>query len=346
MRRRLAAVLAGAPVALVACNALTGASDLGVGGASSSGGDPAADGARAGEGGANRGDGAGASEGGAPAVTPSLAACGANRVCLTNAGGWAPAVYVVFDLGRGCPPEWPERKAYEKSGGGSCACHCTPTSAACAGPIEVRSGGLMCTGGPTTLDAVTDGGCTTTGAPLPSPASLTATGLPPQGCSAQVEERLSPPDDAVTCSGATSAASPACDPGEVCVPKPTSSLPVPGGTVMCIAHDGDVACPNKLPMRVLVGTTITDQRTCSTTCTCAPSTCTGGKLDAFKDTACTDRDRTFDVNGTCTPGAGSTATSFRYTPPTGCAVKQAPQVLGTETVQSPRTFCCTSPSPF
>lgn len=344
MRRRLAVVTSAA--LLVACNVLTGVGELGVEGANGSSGGPSRSDGGGGSGDGSSGGGGDGSNDDGGAVTPSLAACGESALCIPNSNGWAPAIYQVFAFGTACPSEWPQEQRYQKAGGGGCACRCTSNGAACAGPLDVRTG-AACAGQPSSLSVPGDGSCFNPGAALPSPVSLTASGAPPPSCGAQVIEQLGGPEEAVTCVGATVMPSSSCGAGEVCVPKPSSPAGIPVPTaVVCMMHEGELACPKNLPYRQVVGSSVTDGRSCGATCACAPSDCNAGKLEGFSNAACTASVRVFDVNGKCNVAAAPTATYFKYTAATGCAVTQPPQELGTQTVQAPRTFCCSNPSPF
>jgi hypothetical protein len=343
MRRQL--VVLAALVSGTACNALTGVDDLGTGPGRSGGGAVPGDGGasdgRASDGGGGAGEG-----GGGTSVRPSLAACGDESLCVTSSNGWTPAVHVLFGLGPStCPAAWPNRTDYKQSGGGSCECKCSPVGVSCAGPLQARTGNA-CQGPVSTLGGVPDGTCTSNFAALASPLSLQGTGETPSSCRGDVEPSLAGPVDAVTCAGAAATPSASCEPGEVCVPKPPKSLGLTT-SVLCMAHEGDVACPSNLPFRILGGSAVTDGRSCAASCTCEPTDCKGGKLDAFTGDDCTGLVRSYQINGVCaTAAAPANVKAVRYTAPAGCKVDKSPQVLGTVTVQVPRTFCCVTPSPF
>lgn len=353
MRRRVVAVIAGASFALAACNALTGVGDLGVGGAGDGrGGEGGSDGGGTiGEGGAGGGDGASDEDSGVPVdptipvVTPSLASCGTDLVCLSTRDGWSPALQVlgIFGGSTACPASWPITKTYEKSGGGSCKCACTPSAAgSCSGTIQAR-GGAACTGAPTTLAVGTDGTCVAMAAGLPAPVALRNTGSPPSSCSGAVTNDLNPPKSSIGCSGATPTPSAACAASEVCVPKPPKGqFGIPTAQI-CMAHDGLAGCPTNLPLRIVAGSSVKDSRSCESACACGPRPCTG-TLEGFGTAACSGNAlKSWNVDGTCaTSAVASPATSFRYTASSPCEVKVAPKVVGMETIDAPRTFCCTS----
>jgi hypothetical protein len=348
--RRLVAMIVGPLVGLMACNALTGVGDLGT---------SAGPGANAGDDGGRDGDVRTDGDGAIPfvdgstgdagvdptiiVITPSLAVCGTDSLCITNSDGWSPALNLLFGAASGCPTTWPTAKTYKSAGGGSCGCKCTANGAACTGAIEARTG-AACAGPPTTLAVASDGGCTDTMMTLPTPISLTQTGTPPASCNGAVVSNLGGAQQVHTCSGVALTPSSSCATNEVCVPKaPKTQFGFPAGSV-CMAHDGQAGCPKNLPIRVIAGSDVIDGRSCGASCTCAPSPdCKGGKLETSTSPTCAGVVRTLDVDGTCNTGATGPATTFRYIAPNGCVVKDPPQTLGSQTVQSPRTFCCAQP---
>lgn len=333
----------GLAASLVACNVITGAGDLGVdtrgsaGDAAGSnagtpdGGDRATDG---GGGGGGDGDGGSQTE---PTINPSLAPCGEKAVCLPSTSGWSPAVSLTVGLGS-CPGEWPQKLDYMTSGGGGCSCTCKPNAGESCGGAVVTRGGPTCTGSPDTHAHPGDGTCLPLdGASLP--VSLTASpSKPPTGCSGTVSSSLGAPRGTAICAGATPLPSNECQTDEVCVPKASIVL----GALTCIVHDGEVACPAKLPLRTVLGASVSDGRSCGPTCTCETSGCSGGTVRLFAGADCTTMIRSLKVDGTCTTtGASITnATAYEYDAPSGCKVKDAPALLGAETVTSPRTLCC------
>jgi hypothetical protein len=336
-----ACIVAGALSGAAACTAISGANELGIAGSSPEDrvdGGSAADGSSNGGEGGLAADGAVVGEGGpppGPPIDPSLAACGEGSICLTNASGWTPVVSML--AAQGCPATWPTRTVYQTSGGGGCDCDCAPASGSCGGQISTR-GGPACTGAPTTQSILGDASCTSLpGVALPVAFMAQPTNAP-TSCTGTAAARLGAPRPASVCSGATLAASDACKSDEACVPK----TGFPQGAINCVAHDGDIACPAKLPIRTVVGASVTDGRSCGNTCTCDTNGCAGGKLQAFTNADCTSSIRTVDVDGSCTTSGQSlaNATAYRYTASTGCKVKQPPAMMGTETVASPRTLCC------
>jgi hypothetical protein len=336
----------------VACNALNGSGDLDLSDGPGSrvlvdGGPPDGAAGGGGEGGGPGTDGSVTSgEGGSPfnpdaGINPKLGACGMNLVCLPNAGGWSPASFLLAGNGPdGCPAGYPQRNVRSQSGGGGCNCDCSPSGGSCAGSVNSRSGQVC--GGQALNLPVTPGACTTLNANLPVPVAFVPhpNGPPPTTCGASVSTQLGMPRPATFCTGATGATGAAsgtvCDPGELCVTKPT----IVTGALSCIVHDGDIACPNALPLRTLVGTAVADGRSCGNVCSCQQETC-GGTIEAFADSACMTSVRSVAVDGTCTmTGAAVSGASYRFTPSSGCGVNKPAAVLGSETYTGAQTLCC------
>jgi len=335
----LVATLAGA------CNLLNGSADLafgdgpgsgviGDGGAGGEGGGPRLDGS------AGNDDGGGSTSDGGPdsdaGIDPQLTSCGMNLICLPDAAGWTPALYLpTAGQKNQCPATYPQATTLQTSGGGSCACVCSAKNGSCAGSVTTKSG-AACGGAPTDLGVASDQ-CSPVTATLPLPVSFTAhpSGTPPTACGATVTSKLNPPHAGTYCTGAVPSAG-MCAAGEACVPKPSIFT----GGFACIVHDGDVACPPKLLLRTLYGTTVTDGRSCGSTCSCAPEAC-AGTIEAFSDAVCGTSVRSVSVDGTCNiAGAAMSGSSYKYTPSLGCGVSTPADVLGSETYTGTKTLCC------
>jgi hypothetical protein len=338
MRSMRVWALMGVATSMLACNAITGASDLATGT-----GEVGADGGTATGGPRSDGDSGVQSDaeggtGSEPAIAPSLASCGTGSICLPSTSTWSPALSLVTDVSS-CPASWPMRTSYKTSGGGSCDCSCAPNAGSSCGGAIVSKSGTACGGTPTTYSPPTVGGCEVLATPLSLPISLTAApDKPPSSCTGTVSSKLEAPRNTSVCTGATPASSTECKADEVCLPKPGLMQ----GAISCIMHDGEVACPSRMPVRRVVGSSVSDGRSCGTTCTCETNGCAGGKVETFSTTDCMSSVRSLDVNGSCTINGTplTNVVAYEYTPSSGCAVKDAPAVLGTENVTAPRTLCC------
>ena len=331
---------------LAACNALTGVGDLDLTGGSSGGpndgilrddaGRPidaaGLDGGSSGDGGA-----------GDIVVTPTLAACGEQRVCLPSTKGWVPAAfpYLGFGPAATCPLGWPTKTPYQREGSGGCTCLCTANgSGSCAGPIEVKNG-PACSSAAVSIAVAADGGCAATQTFANGVAVTPKPSAPPATCGGQVANDLDEPMPSIGCTGAAPIESTACGGGEICVPKPSTS--VADGVLTCIQHDGEVECPTRLPFRVLVGSSIDDRRTCSPSCSCKPNGCNDGRLEVFENNDCSGNSYRVTTDGTCKPIGATQVQGLSYQPGTGCGVDQPAKVEGTQVITGARTFCCAFP---
>jgi hypothetical protein len=342
MTRGLAFALACALSSAAACNAITGVGELDT---ASSVDATTTDGSTSGDGSTN-GNTTDSSTSGSDvdATVPPLEECEGGHVCVPNTDGWMPAVHNAFGRpNESCPAEWPTGTGYKTSGGGGCECICTPASGSCEGRIEVRSG-TNCTGMEALVPPMPgDGTCVNAEATFPGPPQLIdirPSAPPPPSCGASVKSTLAPPRTVLVCSGAAAMPSIACATGEACVPKTATDFLGPRN---CIVHDGEVACPLKLPMRTVIGTSVFDDRECGT-CSCAPDACRNGTIEGFSSENCVNRKLNANTNGTCIANAASvTGMSFRYRASTGCEVQTPAQTNGRETVTAARTLCCAPP---
>ncbi len=102
-------------------------------------------------------------------------------------------------------------------------------------------------------------------------------------------------------------------------------------------HDGEVACPSRMPLRRVVGssgcrTAARAERHARVKRITAPA----AEVETFSTPDCTSSVRSLDVNGSRTTNGTplTNAVAYEYTPSSGCAVKDAPAVLGSEKVSS------------
>lgn len=130
----------------------------------------------------------------------------------------------------------------------------------------------------------------------------------------------------------------ACQNGDPCLPS------VGGPWGLCVAHDGDVACPNGYPQRRVVATSVTDTRGC-TACTCGLSAmCDNPTLALYGDTQCANANTKLSANQACA------STNLNYVFYASWALygnvksaacpASAVNPTGTVTLKNPRTVCC------
>lgn len=319
--RALAMPLAGA--VLVACAAITGASDLRIG--------EVDDGRDAGDAG--------------PEPEPedsgsSLVSCGDQRVCLGTPSGWTPVALVQGAANVVCPTTYAQKASLKGvSALAKCNCRCGGAAGpgSCDGDVRFDWGNATCTLQATNLTVNPDGGCSPVATGAVSQGAKAGL-LAPTVCAPQISQEMPQPVDVAVCSGAETTTSPICRSGESCVPA------VARGTRLCIARDGEVACPDGPWTRWSAGTSPTDDRACSQ-CTCGTDAteCAKGTLTFYADTACaTAAVGRVPTDDKC---AASVVTgeprAAQYKPGTGCTVTKAPTLTGALAFQGARTVCCT-----
>jgi hypothetical protein len=312
----------------VACNALTGASDLAVGaeGAGADAGTAAADAATP------AADGAPDDGGGEPPEAP-LPVCGAARVCVPIGAGWTPVTSPRAATSP-CQSDYASTADLVRAAtGDSCGCTCQPSiKVSCPSRAVFGVGTLAkCDSTTSEIDFPADASC----APLSiggAPGSYVAfNGTAPfsgsWSCAATPTPSFSPPAATRVCSGATGSPD-GCSGGELCVPAASTTAR------NCVVHDGDVECPEGMTRRSVVGADPKDGRGCSA-CTCANDSCTSGSLKATIHPSC------LAVNdvlvGACTFNQYA---SGKLTPSNGCKVTTPSAVTGAVTLSAVRTLCC------
>jgi hypothetical protein len=319
-------VLVGLAVVVVACNALTGVSDLVASGTS----EP--------EGGTNPLE-AGASDGGG-ADGATFPSCGTRRVCLPSVGGWAPVV-LMDQTKDPCQAEYPTSTTLSglpKNSFNACQCACAPVGGTCT-QFTVAAG-PACNTLRADVNLPADGGCLTLANPIdvtsPSALRVAQNANTPTSCNGTVTTNLRAATQTKVCEGAAPGTSQGCAPTETCVPE------VAGYGQNCLAHDGDLACPDGLPTRYVLGVgALNDTRTCSA-CTCATDNCASTEVAFSTSTNCFLGLAKLKANGSCNTlivGAG-TMKSAQITNAGGCAMTKPSTLSGDVTFATPRTVCC------
>ena len=354
--------------AVAACSALEGLDALGPAGAGGGGGagDDAALGAgEAGAGDDANGDDATGDDAGPP--PPPVACPGSDVTCVPAApAGWTGPFLFYEGAAAAAPGACadPVRTTVLGSGAGSGAlsgagaatCRCTcgaPTGAACSGNgFNVGFDGMICSGSPcptgtgslplNTCTLFTPG-CTNSSIAVIGGASNLAVGSPgtcagqgktttPTAAFAQADRACAPP----------SVVQSSCAAGEVCVPRPTTSLPN-----VCILQAGSASCPPEYPTAHAVFASLSDTRGCSP-CTCdAPTggTCVGSvSFFASGDFTCATVTRGPVASGTCNAFSNQSSVRLRvdaYVDGGSCAASATSGTpTGTVAGAAPKTVCC------
>lgn len=332
-------------ILLVAC----GGSDVSIppndgGGDGGSAGD-GGDGGGGGDGG--RPDGGGDSGGGGDGGAPDAGAC----TCVPPAPmGWT-AVTLDRDARDPCPSSYGngvDLLEGVSAAPATCGCTCQGVNAnpTCPAPnqVTVTIGDAQCNGSTGTLannaSCNTQGGGTGGNTPLYGKATAQIPNPVGGSCKAPTSSTgLGQPTFAHqgrACVATTTFA--ACQNGDPCVPS------VNGPWGLCVAHDGDVQCPNGYPQKRVVASSVSDTRGC-TACTCGlTAACDNPVLAFYGDGQCANGVMKMTTNQACT-ALGVTSFSYSSWALVGVVKSAACNAnpvnpIGGVTLQNPRTVCC------
>ena len=253
--------------------------------------------------------------------------------CATIPDGFRP---VRLADGKACPSNWTTTPVVGSpvAGDGTCTCGCNVTQApSCEGGDITRYGdqtaNATCATQATTV--VATAACTYLGEYLQLYFSHYLVSPPPaQGGTCEF-------DSATDTSKITSTTGLLCEPPTSCAGQ------ICNGGAVCVAQDGDVACPSGFATKTLVGAST--NATCGAcTGTCTPTTTCNGKLAFFTDANCTQGEVDQSADGTCDAN-GSADVYVDYamftpapTTPT-CGGTPTPPTAVTS-LTSPTTVCC------
>jgi hypothetical protein len=311
MHRRTALWGCGATAALGALAALGGCGDIiGLGGYTDGDGSVVLD--------SGGGDAKGDVVVPPPDAGPDGAACNsATSVCVPDlpSGGWAWAAYDP-DARVACAASYASPTDVEEgidAGDAVCSCGCTMTNPDCTtGNVTITAGSNGACDNFTNQTDPASANChalTTFGT---SNDSISVTGPAPSGgsCSPTSSQTLPPvayAHQGRTC-GYAGTPGGGCAAGSVCVPDPAPFA-------MCIAQVGTVACPAGFPTQHLVGTSVTDTRSCSACgCTFDAGACTG-TTTLYTTSNCSTGNQNVTADGNChTVNGNRTWRGYQYNP--------------------------------
>jgi hypothetical protein len=291
-----------------------------------------------------------ASDGGGDAsVPPETGSPAAPCTCVESpADGWSVPGYLLRDATCAAPVPMEAFKLYTDVSGapatcGHCSCKSQPTSTSCTAPsIASYTSGTCPPGAPTgTPIHLTGANCYAN--PNATITSYRAeTGLVQGTCDATSDAIAEIPPlqktDLRLCVPAGPGAG-TCAKGLACRPDPpTGGSPAP----LCVAHPGDVECPDGYSVRQRLNATYEDKRRCTTcSCTFSGSGCTY-TVKAYSAAGCTGTLLTTATSGpTCLSGSPK---SFRVTEGTvtdaTCGNPQGGEPTGEVEVSDAVTVCC------
>lgn len=116
-----------------------------------------------------------------------------------------------------------------------------------------------------------------------------------------------------------------------------------GAKSICVATDGDLACPPTFPAKTLIGASAGIE--CSACGACKLEATCGGTLSLFTDFQCNTGKTDYPVDGSCNknPAQNVTFYAFGFQGSLGksdCS-GPAPMAAGTAKLVQPQTLCCT-----
>ncbi len=236
-----------------------------------------------------------------------------------------------------CPDGWASAVVVSNPivGDGACTCGCNVTT-----PPTCNTGDIT-----RYLDGTGTATCGTQGYTFPAASACTAMGVAlylnqyhysvtgPAAVGGVCAFDATPDTSKVTSTASQLCAPPTSCPGAIC----NDNGPV------CVAQDGDVACPPAFPTKTVVGASATaDCSACSGAC--AVSATCSGKFSTFTDGACSMNEVDFTADGTCVANPTSNVGPYYYYEYAGsvasAACKGSATSTGTGKLDGTSTVCC------
>ncbi|HEY1960514.1 MAG TPA: hypothetical protein VGH28_33115 [Polyangiaceae bacterium] len=262
--------------------------------------------------------------------TDSSSNCGASKCPVVPAG------FAIVKVSQGsCDDGWQPTDIVSAptAGPGACACSCEVGAAPiCDTGAITRAyddlGSPTCNIAGAVLQA-NQGACSQTGTPLfLGHAHYEVDGPPASGGKCTFTAKV----DTSKLDGAHAT---------LCAPPPSCPAVACDGGNVCVAQDGDVACPSGFAHKTLVGTGVT--ATCSDCGACAVTATCAGKMKFFSDAQCSMGETDFDADGVCKAQTGSQA-SYYYSYEYEGSVENISCGTATSTatadLEGKKTVCC------
>ncbi len=254
--------------------------------------------------------------------------------CLTVPQGFRPVR--LGDANTACPSGWTTNDGLTNptAGDTACSCNCNVTQNPDCSTGKVFRGfddtsTATCGNSATTL-TVNGANCTQIGGTLFfSHAHYATDPPPPSGGTCQYDAQL----DKGKLSGTAA---------RLCAPPQSCLADICDGGAVCVATDGDQACPTDFPTKTLVGDAVTG--TCGACGSCSPTGTCSGTLAFFTDQQCSIGETDVAADSVCKQNAISEATGFVAYTWKGSLSKATcagtPSSTAQAALDKPVTVCC------
>jgi hypothetical protein len=254
--------------------------------------------------------------------------------CATIPQGFRPVR--LGDANAACPNGWTSADGFSSptASDGACTCACNVTQNPDCTQGKIARGyddtiNATCTNAATTL--LGNGGlCTQIGGTLYfNHGHYVADPPPPSGGACTYDAQL----DKGKLSGTAA---------RLCAPPQSCQGQICDGGAVCVATDGDQACPSDFPTKTLVGDAVTG--TCGT---CGPCTATGtctGTISFYSDQLCQTTSTDVTADAVCKANTIASTTGFVSYVWKGSLLKGScagtPSSTATPALDKPVTVCC------
>jgi hypothetical protein len=280
------------------------------------------------------GDGSSGSDGGLVDTKPVDTGTNCEATCATIPQGFRPVRPI--DAKGTCPSGWVSADGVTNpiaaSDACSCACNITQNPDCTTGKIfRAFDDTTSPSCGTTATTLIANGtNCTQVGGSIFfTHLHYLADPPPPSGGTCQYDAQV----DKAKLSGT---------PARLCAPPQACQGAICDGGAVCIAGDGDQACPASFPTKTLVGDAPT--AACSACGACTPAATCTGTISFFSDTQCTMGKVDVVADAVCKSNAVSTSTGYSAFTWNGSVAKAACTGAASSTptaaLDKPVTVCC------
>ena len=223
----------------------------------------------------------------------------------------------------------------------TCGCGCTTTNPTCTGGnVSITGGGNVACDNVTKQTDTAAAGCNALTQFATNNQSISVQGPAPTGGSCATNPAKTVPAVTYQHQGRTcdytGKAGGGCSNGNVCAPSAATAS-------TCVSQAGTQTCPSGFPVQHLIGSTLTDTRSCSA-CTCAfnAGTCNGAAT-FYTDNNCTQNATSVTVDSACHGVGNRTWRTYKYAPANAASCTPAAATpTGVTAFANLATVCCTN----